>query len=313
MSKKLLLGKEKKVKTEDKSSFTYAAAEAALADKKTFDFDGKEYPVEITKEKAKEIVNEEYEFFMEQVEPFDISPLQDYVDNQAVYGNMGELASDDNGNPALFGKIVQTTIKFLQAVGITPPSETVLRSKFAARQAVPEIRELQKELGVGVDGKVGPDTFSAMISNYKNLKFKNPPKSWSELLADFNRQVSTVKTFFGNIPKNWLEGLANSIGMISSGSGVAGRMMGILQSLGLVAIPLSVVLAVGLAGRFGWRRYVRSREKRQLARMFANDNDIYKILEAKAQEAVKDIPDFDEILLKEIIRKTEAAEKRFGI
>ena len=316
MSKKLLLGKEKKVKTEDKSSFTYAAAEAALADKKTFDFDGKEYPVEITKEKAKEIVNEEYEFFMEQVEPFDISPLQDYVDNQAVYGNMGELASDDNGNPALFGKIVQTTIKFLQAVGITPPSETVLRSKFAARQAVPEIRELQKELGVGVDGKVGPDTFSAMISFYNNLEKKKPaipPKSWSEILADFNRQVSTVKTFFGNIPKNWLEGLANSIGMISSGSGVAGRMMGILQSLGLVAIPLSVVLAVGLAGRFGWRRYVRSREKRQLARMFANDNDIYKILEAKAQEAVKDIPDFDEILLKEIIRKTEAAEKRFGI
>lgn len=314
MSKKLLLGKEKKVKTEDKSSFTYAAAEAALADKKTFDFDGKEYPVEITKEKAKEIVNEEYEFFMEQVEPFDISPLQDYVNNQAVYGNMEKLSNKEKGgDPVLFEKIVQTTIKFLQAVGITPPSEDVLRSKFAARQPVPAIRKLQTELGVGVDGKVGPDTFSAMISTYKNLKFEDPPKSWSELLADFNRQVSTVKTFFGNIPKNWLEGLANSIGMISSGSGVAGRMMGILQSLGLVAIPLSVVLAVGLAGRFGWRRYVRSREKRQLARMFANDNDIYKILEAKAKEAVKDIPDFDEILLKEIIRKTEAAEKRFGI
>ena len=318
MSKKLLLGKEKKVKTEDKSSFTYAAAEAALADKKTFDFDGKEYPVEITKEKAKEIVNEEYEFFMEQVEPFDISPLQDYVNNQAVYKNMGDLSKDkeDGGDPDLFEKIVQTTIKFLQAVEITPPSETVLRSRFAARQSVPEIRKMQQELGVKADGKVGPDTFSAMISTYNNLEKKKPelpPKSWSELLADFNRQVSTVKTFFGNIPKNWLEGLANSIGMISSGSGVAGRMMGILQSLGLVAIPLSVVLAVGLAGRFGWRRYVRSREKRQLARMFANDNDIYKILEAKAQEAIKDIPDFDEILLKEIIRKTEAAEKRFGI
>lgn len=310
MSKKLLLGKEKKVKTEDKSSFTYAAAEAALADKKTFDFDGKEYPVEITKEKAKEIVNEEYEFFMEQVEPFDISPLQDYVDNQAVYKNMEKLSSKDK---VLFEKIVQTTIKFLRAVGITPPSEDVLRSKFSEKKPVPAIRKLQTEIGVDVDGKVGPDTFRAMISKYEDLNFKNPPKSWSELLADFNRQVSTVKTFFGNIPKNWLEGLANSIGMISSGSGVAGRMMGILQSLGLVAIPLSVVLAVGLAGRFGWRRYVRSREKRQLARMFANDNDIYKILEAKAKEAVKDIPDFDEILLKEIIRKTEAAEKRFGI
>lgn len=317
MSKKLLLGKEKKVKTEDKSSFTYAAAEAALADKKTFDFDGKEYPVEITKEKAKEIVNEEYEFFMEQVEQFDISPLQDYVTNQAVYKNMGDLSTKEKGDPVLFGKIVKTTIKFLQAVGITPPSEDVLRSKFAARQPVPEIEKMQKDiLKIKYDGKVGPDTFRAMISHYTTLEKKKPeipPKSWSELLADFNRQVSTVKTFFGNIPKNWLEGLANSIGMISSGSGVAGRMMGILQSLGLVAIPLSVVLAVGLAGRFGWRRYVRSREKRQLARMFANDNDIYKILEAKAKEAVKDIPDFDEILLKEIIRKTEAAEKRFGI
>ena len=313
MSKKLLLGKEKKVKTEDKSSFTYAAAEAALADKKTFDFDGKEYPVEITKEKAKEIVNEEYEFFMEQVEQFDISPLQDYVTNQAVYKNMGDLSTKEKGDPVLFGKIVKTTIKFLQAVGITPPSEDVLKSKFSEKKPVPAIRKLQTEIGVDVDGKVGPDTFRAMISKYEDLNFKNPPKSWSELLADFNRQVSTVKTFFGNIPKNWLEGLANSIGMISSGSGVAGRMMGILQSLGLVAIPLSVVLAVGLGGRFAWRRYVRSREKRQLARMFANDNDIYKILEAKAQEAIKDIPDFDEILLKEIIRKTEAAEKRFGI
>jgi hypothetical protein len=313
MSKKLLLGKEKKVKTEDKSSFTYAAAEAALADKKTFDFDGKEYPVEITKEKAKEIVNEEYEFFMEQVEPFDISPLEDYVQNKNTYKNMGELSKN---YPDLFEKIVGTTVKILDAAGITPPSVSNLGSKFAARQAVPEIKQLQTKIGTSADGKVGPSTFSAMISFYNNLEKKKPaipPKSWSELLADFNRQVATVKTFFGNIPKNWLSGLANSIGMISSGSGVAGRMMGILQSLGLVAIPLSVVLAVGLAGRFGWRRYVRSREKRQLARMFANDNDIYKILEAKAQEAVKDIPDFDEILLKEIIRKTEAAEKRFGI
>jgi hypothetical protein len=72
-------------------------------------------------------------------------------------------------------------------------------------------------------------------------------------------------------------------------------------------------LAVGLAGRFGWRKYIRSRERAQLARAFANDGDIYKVLEAKAKEAVKDIPNFDEILLKEIIRKTEAAEKRFGI
>ncbi|MEK9694387.1 MAG: hypothetical protein VW270_01405, partial [Candidatus Poseidoniales archaeon] len=101
--------------------------------------------------------------------------------------------------------------------------------------------------------------------------------------------------------------------MISSGSSVASKMQGILGSLGLVAIPLSVILAVGLAGRFGWRKYIRSRERAQLARAFANDGDIYKVLEAKAKEAVKDIPNFDEILLKEIIRKTEAAEKRFGI
>ena len=313
MSKKLLLGKEKKVKTEDKSSFTYAAAEAALADKKTFDFDGKEYPVEISKEKAKEIVNEEYEFFMEQVEEFDISPLEDYVQNKNTYKNMGELSKN---YPDLFEKIVQTTVKVLDAADITPPAVSDLKSKFAAREAVPEIRQLQQKIGAGSDGKVGPTTFSKMITYYENLEKKKPaipPKSWSETLADFNRQVKTVKDFFGNIPKNWLDGLANSIGMISSGSSVASKMQGILGSLGLVAIPLSVILAVGLAGRFGWRKYIRSREKRQLARMFANDNDIYKILEAKAQEAVKDIPDFDEILLKEIIRKTEAAEKRFGI
>jgi hypothetical protein len=313
MSKKLLLGKEKKVKTEDKSSFTYAAAEAALADKKTFDFDGKEYPVEISKEKAKEIVNEEYEFFMEQVEEFDISPLEDYVQNKNTYKNMGELSKN---YPDLFEKIVQTTVKVLDAAGITPPAVSVLRSKFAAREAVPEIRQLQQQIGAGSDGKVGPNTFSKMVTFYNNLEKKKPaipPKSWSETLADFNRQVKTVKDFFGNIPKNWLDGLANSIGMISSSSSVASKMQGILGSLGLVAIPLSVILAVGLAGRFGWRKYIRSRERAQLARAFANDGDIYKVLEAKAKEAVKDIPNFDEILLKEIIRKTEAAEKRFGI
>lgn len=313
MSKKLLLGKEKKVKTEDKSSFTYAAAEAALADKKTFDFDGKEYPVEISKEKAKEIVNEEYEFFMEQVEEFDISPLEDYVQNKNTYKNMGELSKN---YPDLFEKIVQTTVKVLDAAGITPPAVSVLRSKFAAREAVPEIRQLQQQIGAGSDGKVGPTTFSKMVAFYDNLEKKKPaipPKSWSETLADFNRQVKTVKDFFGNIPKNWLDGLANSIGMISSSSSVASKMQGILGSLGLVAIPLSVILAVGLAGRFGWRKYIRSRERAQLARAFANDGDIYKVLEAKAKEAVKDIPNFDEILLKEIIRKTEAAEKRFGI
>lgn len=313
MSKKLLLGKEKKVKTEDKSSFTYAAAEAALADKKTFDFDGKEYPVEISKEKAKEIVNEEYEFFMEQVEEFDISPLEDYVQNKNTYKNMGELSKN---YPDLFEKIVQTTVKVLDAAGITPPAVSVLRSKFAAREAVPEIRQLQQQIGAGSDGKVGPSTFSKMVTFYDNLEKKKPaipPKSWSETLADFNRQVKTVKDFFGNIPKNWLDGLANSIGMISSSSSVASKMQGILGSLGLVAIPLSVILAVGLAGRFGWRKYIRSRERAQLARAFANDGDIYKVLEAKAKEAVKDIPNFDEILLKEIIRKTEAAEKRFGI
>lgn len=313
MSKKLLLGKEKKVKTEDKSSFTYAAAEAALADKKTFDFDGKEYPVEISKEKAKEIVNEEYEFFMEQVEEFDISPLEDYVQNKNTYKNMGELSKN---YPDLFEKIVQTTVKVLDAAGITPPAVSVLKSKFAAREAVPEIRQLQQQIGAGSDGKVGPSTFSKMVTFYDNLEKKKPaipPKSWSETLADFNRQVKTVKDFFGNIPKNWLDGLANSIGMISSSSSVASKMQGILGSLGLVAIPLSVILAVGLAGRFGWRKYIRSRERAQLARAFANDGDIYKVLEAKAKEAVKDIPNFDEILLKEIIRKTEAAEKRFGI
>lgn len=313
MSKKLLLGKEKKVKTEDKSSFTYAAAEAALADKKTFDFDGKEYPVEISKEKAKEIVNEEYEFFMEQVEEFDISPLDDYVRNKNTYKNMGELSKN---YPDLFEKIVQTTVKVLDAAGITPPAVSVLRSKFAAREEVPAIRQLQQKIGAGSDGKVGPNTFQAMISFYNGLEKKQPPtppKSWSEVLADFNRQVKTVKDFFGNIPKNWLDGLAANLGMISANSSFAGKMQGILGSLGLVAIPVSVILAVGLGGRFAWRRYVRGRERKQLARAFANDNDIYKVLEAKAKEAVKDIPDFDEILLKEIIRKAEAAEKRFGI
>lgn len=54
--KKLLLGKG--MKTEDKSEFTYAAAEAALADKKTFKFQGKTYPVKMSKDQAKEIVNE---------------------------------------------------------------------------------------------------------------------------------------------------------------------------------------------------------------------------------------------------------------
>ena len=48
--KKLLLGKG--MKTEDQSDFTYAAAEAALAGKESFEFGGKEYPVEISKEQA---------------------------------------------------------------------------------------------------------------------------------------------------------------------------------------------------------------------------------------------------------------------
>lgn len=310
MSKKLLLGKEKKVKTEDKASFTYAAAEAALADKTTFDFDGKEYPVKISKEKAKEIVNEEYEFFIEQVEKFDISPLQDYVQNKNTYKRLDIFSGE---YPTKFNKLVQTVIKYLDAAGISRPSDSVLKNKIANRQADSAISQLQNLVGSDADGKLGPKTFSAMIGYYPNLKFPDPPVSWSDTLDNFNRQVETIKTFFGNIPKNWLNGLAINLGMISSNSSFAGKMQGILGSLGLVALPVSVVLAVGLGGRFAWRRYVDSRKNKQLARAIANDNDIYKVLEAKAQEAVKDIPDFDDILLKEIIRKAEAAEKRFGI
>jgi len=310
MSKKLLLGKEKKVKTEDKSSFTYAAAEAALADKKTFDFDGKEYPVEITKEKAKEIVNEEYDFFMEQVEKFDISPLEDYVRNKNTYKRLDKMAES---HPTKFNKLVQTVAKYLDAANIARPSDSQLKNKIQNRVADSSIVQLQNLVGSDADGKLGPMTFSAMIGYYPNLEFPNPPVTWSDTLDNFNRQVETIKTFFGNIPKNWLNGLATNLGMIASNSSFAGKMQGILGSLGLVALPVSVVLAVGLGGRFAWRRYLKSREKKQIARAFANDNDIYKVLEAKAQEAVKDIPNFDDILLKEIIRKAEAAEKRFGI
>ena len=55
--KKLLLGKG--MKTEDQSDFTYAAAEAALAGKESFEFGGKEYPVEISKEQAQKIVKKD--------------------------------------------------------------------------------------------------------------------------------------------------------------------------------------------------------------------------------------------------------------
>ena len=136
MSKKLLLGKEKKVKTEDKASFTYAAAEAALADKTTFDFDGKEYPVKISKEKAKEIVNEEYEFFIEQVEKFDISSLQDYVQNKNTYKRLDYFSGE---HPTKFNKLVQTVIKYLDAAGISRPSDSVLKNKIANLLA--ELRE----------------------------------------------------------------------------------------------------------------------------------------------------------------------------
>ena len=42
----------------DESDFTYAAAKAAVAGKKTFKFGGKEHPVKISKDKAEQIVDE---------------------------------------------------------------------------------------------------------------------------------------------------------------------------------------------------------------------------------------------------------------
>ena len=82
--KRLLLGKG--MKTEDQSEFTYAAAEAALADKKTFKFQGKTYPVKMNKEQAKEIVNES--IFEEYLNEDRSSELSRSIEDSEYFGTV---------------------------------------------------------------------------------------------------------------------------------------------------------------------------------------------------------------------------------
>lgn len=76
------------------------------------------------------------------------------------------------------------------------------------------------------------------------------------------------------------------------------------KQVGLSAIPVSVLLAVGLGGRFAWRQYLKNKANRQLARKVAANAS----LRSEAEELAK-----DQDVTADLIAKMEKSEVKAGV
>ncbi len=54
------------------------------------------------------------------------------------------------------------------------------------------------------------------------------------------------------------------------------------------AVPIAVVLAVGLGGAFAWRKYLRNRKNQELAREFARNQELRREMENMMRQSGMD-------------------------
>lgn len=109
-------------------------------------------------------------------------------------------------------------------------------------------------------------------------------------ISDMNTAIgkSIGNTFKG--AKEFLMGTAGSAGTGSmaaastttgSSSGFMGKIADLFKgkTKSDMVLPVAVILAVGLGGAFGWRRYIKHRKNQRLAREMARDTELRRQME----------------------------------
>lgn len=94
---------------------------------------------------------------------------------------------------------------------------------------------------------------------------------------------------------------------------VKGKIMAGLKAAGYAAIPISVVLALAYGGRFAWRKFLRNKKHKDLARAFANDDTVRRELELTTTISLDDLGANDSESMERLISDLEKYELRSGI
>lgn len=136
------------------------------------------------------------------------------------------------------------------------------------------VRAFQAQNRLAIDGVVGPDTIAAMENalNAPQAAASTPGNStaYSGNVGGNTATPAAAPTVEGG----WMSGLVNGAWKHLSGKGGLGT-----------AVPLSVLLAIGVGGAFAWRKFVKGRENRKMAAMLARDRRLQMEMEALLRQS----------------------------
>lgn len=194
---------------------------------------------------------------------------------------VGELPSFNAFVPSDIAKLQEMLTKLgYDTEGID--GEFGSRTKFA-------LMEFQNETGLAVDGIVGKRTLAKLNSEYAK-KFSQAsaaptaasgPTSTSSTGSSYTGGYgggytggsSTQKTVQPSDPAPAKPNMfANAIEKFKTWAQKDNNMND-------VVIPASVLLAIGIGGAFAWRKFIKGRENRRLARMLAKERKIQREME----------------------------------
>lgn len=221
--------------------------------------------------------------------------LLDYVANKRWSGSMGEVGSPQTVPTA--ADIIKAPVQFVTrrytAVEPTPVEFTRLQDRISG-----QLGSLDASMSrpTQTQYRVSGQSLGSEAAQREQEDFKALEKVQDNVEAQLAALTATVTAGYvyqaqqgasnqitGAIDaaimgaKNWLVGAAQE-GEEKKLGGVIGKLVTWLKSkretgklASDVVIPVAVILAVGMGGRFLWRRYIKRRKNRAIARALVHD------------------------------------------